>query len=344
MKSRILELDALRGIASISVVVFHFMMGRTVFGYSFKYGLMGVDMFFMISGFVIFLTLSNTKNWKDFIVSRFSRLYPTYWTCVTFTFLLQTLYYLHNGTFTNPMIGKYVVNLTMFQHYPGIKDLDPQYWTMIVEMNFYIIMLLIFRFTLIHKMETIGIGIVLFALFNDFYLWYIFPSLTKVLNFCIPLLNFFPLFLSGVLFYKLKFDKQTVLRYFFLAICFTAEVLIFNVSKASPLFITTAEYAMVLLVFFIVFFLYTLNLLKFIVNRLTIFLGSISYSLYLIHQNLGNVFIIPKAEKYLGFPVSFFIALITSILIAYLITRFIEQPALRFIRKKYKQHKARVTN
>ena len=91
-KNRLLELDALRGIAALMVVLFHFTMDRPEMYYGFKYGVTGVDFFFIISGFVIFLTLSSTKNWKDFVVSRFSRLYPTYWTVVTFTALMTVVY------------------------------------------------------------------------------------------------------------------------------------------------------------------------------------------------------------------------------------------------------------
>ena len=67
---RLLELDALRGIAALMVVLFHFTMDRPEMNLGFKYGVTGVDFFFIISGFVIFLTLSNTKNWKDFVQKR----------------------------------------------------------------------------------------------------------------------------------------------------------------------------------------------------------------------------------------------------------------------------------
>ena len=84
--NRYQELDALRGIAAIMVVLFHFTMGRKEANLGFKLGTTGVDMFFIISGFVIFMSINKVKTSGEFIINRISRLYPTYWACVTFTF------------------------------------------------------------------------------------------------------------------------------------------------------------------------------------------------------------------------------------------------------------------
>ncbi|NNU33532.1 acyltransferase [Mucilaginibacter sp. S1162] len=61
--NRILELDALRGIAALLVVAFHFNIPLRD-KLSLQWGVTGVDLFFMISGFVILLTLKNTKTGK----------------------------------------------------------------------------------------------------------------------------------------------------------------------------------------------------------------------------------------------------------------------------------------
>ena len=85
------ELDALRGIAALMVVFFHFTIGRAEAKLGFKLGTTGVDLFFIISGFVIFMSLSKVKSSLDFVINRVSRLYPTYWVSVTFTFILIKL-------------------------------------------------------------------------------------------------------------------------------------------------------------------------------------------------------------------------------------------------------------
>ena len=90
---RLLELDALRGLAALAVVLFHYTVyyGKTVDHadnpwFRFSYGHYGVMLFFMISGFVILMTLDRTKTVWDFAVARFCRLYPVYWAAMLFDF------------------------------------------------------------------------------------------------------------------------------------------------------------------------------------------------------------------------------------------------------------------
>src|ERR1051325_598311 len=93
-RTRFPELDLLRFIAACGVMLFHY----TYFGPqhhtwpgSFpilsqisKYGFLGVDVFFILSGFVILLT-AYEKDAIAFTVARMIRLYPAYWICVTLT-------------------------------------------------------------------------------------------------------------------------------------------------------------------------------------------------------------------------------------------------------------------
>lgn len=94
-KRRFVELDALRGIAAMAVVLFHYTSRfGEVFevegfgGAPFQYGHLGVHLFFVISGYVIFLTISKCRTGRDFLVSRFSRLYPVYWGAMLVTILV----------------------------------------------------------------------------------------------------------------------------------------------------------------------------------------------------------------------------------------------------------------
>jgi peptidoglycan/LPS O-acetylase OafA/YrhL len=87
--NRLQELDALRGIAVILVVFMHITIENDQAKDIFELGVTGVDLFFVISGFVILLTLEKTKSWQDFVISRFSRLYPAYWVSVTTTTVLM---------------------------------------------------------------------------------------------------------------------------------------------------------------------------------------------------------------------------------------------------------------
>jgi peptidoglycan/LPS O-acetylase OafA/YrhL len=84
--NRLQGLDALRGIAAIAVVLTHYTFGFSIFIQAHRPGLLfnvinghfGVNLFFIISGFVIFMTLERSANLSDFSISRFARLWPAY--------------------------------------------------------------------------------------------------------------------------------------------------------------------------------------------------------------------------------------------------------------------------
>ena len=67
------ELDALRGFAALFVVFFHYTT-HTAYASSFlELGVTGVDLFFIISGFVIFMSIGQVSSAREFIINRFAR-------------------------------------------------------------------------------------------------------------------------------------------------------------------------------------------------------------------------------------------------------------------------------
>lgn len=139
-ENRILELDALRGIAALSVFFYHASIyyKESIYFSFFRFGLTGVDLFFIISGFVIFSSVQN-KSRLQFIKSRFLRLYPSYWFAVTLTFILIILKFYEKGMINQIPIKDYLINLSMIQEFFGIKNLDGPYWTLYIELFFYLI-------------------------------------------------------------------------------------------------------------------------------------------------------------------------------------------------------------
>jgi peptidoglycan/LPS O-acetylase OafA/YrhL len=78
------------------------------------------------------------------------------------------------------------------------------------------------------------------------------------------------------------------------------------------------------------------NKMNFIIQQPLLFMGTISYSLYIIHQNIGYVIINIFKKFEINTNISICVALITSILLASLITFKIEKPMMMLIKEQYK--------
>ena len=142
LTSRLRGLDSLRGMAALSVVLFHYTFGYTEVVGKHMPGLdliatnghFGIYLFFIISGFVIFMTLERSAKAADFSVSRFARLWPPYLVCAGLTSLLIV------GLDFNPnhlTLGDALLNVLMMNKLLGNISIDPSYWTLTYEVLFY---------------------------------------------------------------------------------------------------------------------------------------------------------------------------------------------------------------
>lgn len=339
MKKRLNELDALRGIAALLVVFFHFTMKRDEYNHFFKLGTTGVDLFFMISGFVIFMSLQNISKGIDFIINRTSRLYPTYWVSVSFTFFLFSVFTIYKGEFSPIYILKYLGNMTMFQFYLMIPDIDGPYWTLIIEMIFYISILILFLIKSLKFMNVIGfiicsITVAATRFFGDSYF-------IKQIIFWLPILPFLPLFFAGTVFYKIyNKKKHYLLNYSIILFCLICQMLLFQYAGWSKKYIDQSQYNLMLIIYFLIFILFVNNKLGFIVNKVTLFFGKISYALYLVHQYISIEIIIPFFYNKIGLNfwiTSVLIALPIIVLIAAFITYKIEIPYSQKMKKNLYQ-------
>lgn len=343
-KIRLTELDALRGIAALMVTIYHFLLGRVSHDTIMRFGTTGVDLFFIISGFVIFMTIERCKTAKEFVISRFSRLYPAYWVCVTITFVF-ILFALKLGFHQDQkenLSTVYAVNLTMLQHYFNIRDLDGQYWTLIVELIFYVFILLLFTGKLLKYIKPIGTSVLLLLLvWRFFYDRVSNENFHQQLLYFVPLLKYFPLFFAGILFYDLGKKGISIANIFLIILCFATQVYMYDKFHRHIWILSTADFSMILGVYFILFFLFIFKKLSWIANKYTVILGEISYSLYLIHNFTGAKMIIPVCMKKLGLSLwpSVMIALVSVIFIAFTINRLIEKPAMLAIRNRFLERK-----
>jgi peptidoglycan/LPS O-acetylase OafA/YrhL len=154
--SRLHELDALRFVAALAVVLYHLTYSNTVQaafpevdGVT-RFGYMGVDLFFIISGFVI-LWSAQGRSPVAFVIARFSRLYPIFWVAL----LTTSAVVWHDGVITMRQI---LLNATMIPSYFGAGFIDGAYWTLQVELNFYFLIFVLLVFGQINNAERWAYG------------------------------------------------------------------------------------------------------------------------------------------------------------------------------------------
>jgi peptidoglycan/LPS O-acetylase OafA/YrhL len=335
---RLQTLDTFRGIAALVVVLFHLMLYQADAPFQVGWGATGVDLFFIISGFVIFMTLNKTTNASDFVIARFSRLYPVYWVAVSVTALCMAIgsYWGYSNVFWH----EYWANMTMFQYYFHVRDLDGSYWTLIVEMLFYGLMLAAFGLKQVRRLEWIGFVLVLCQILIHAYIRYAQTPVYDAIKAGFPLVNHFQLFWAGILFYKIYAEGFNIWRLSGVFIAYGVTIYLFEEGKNTGLFIGLNTYLTTTTVYFVLFFLFITNRLEWINNRITLFLGKISYSLYVIHHYL-IVGIITLLRDKLGwsFITAGLFAVSIAFIAAYLITYFVEKPALTYLRQWYNAKK-----
>ncbi len=140
MKTHYSLLDGVRFLAAFWVMNFHYLFGGSSESevHWYRYGNLGVQLFFIISGFVIVHSLHG-KTLKEFAVGRFIRLFPLFWILCTFTYVIMLLLpdakytffvvdYLRSMTMLNDVLNGFLGPATL---------IDPSYWTLTVELIFY---------------------------------------------------------------------------------------------------------------------------------------------------------------------------------------------------------------
>lgn len=330
--SRLLELDALRGAAAASVVLFHLTTRFTELyhpaqlpSWQFSSGYYGVNLFFIISGFVIFMTLDRTRRPMDFVVSRFSRLFPAYWCAIALTFTITHVLGLPGKTVS---IGTAFANLAMVHGLFYVPHVDGVYWTLEVELLFYFGMYLLFRsgrldrvFEAMLALLALRLVYVLFArVFGVDLSW----TLSRLL-----ILEYLPWFALGVATYRLAHPSPTlpVRRCLVLAGAALLTLLVAD----SP-FVAGLGLALLLLVYAAVS-----GRLPWLRHTALVWFGTIAYPLYLLHENIGWSIQLRALAMGLPTDVAVVIAALAAVALAAALHSLVERPAMDWIRARYRQ-------
>jgi peptidoglycan/LPS O-acetylase OafA/YrhL len=172
---RVPAIDLLRLLAALAVVVFHYAYrGAAADGFTkvslpllepvAKYGWFGVELFFVISGFVIAWSAAG-RTAVDFGVARAARLWPAFAACTTITFVVT--YMLGAPRFETSFLH-WAANLTMLSPAFGQPFMDGSYWSIVLEIIFYGWMTIFIAFGLFPKrVDEIVLGWLSIALINE---------------------------------------------------------------------------------------------------------------------------------------------------------------------------------
>ncbi len=191
---RIPELDGLRGIAILLVMLFHFSPHTgpmAFFADAMQTGWIGVDLFFVLSGFLITGILLDSKEsprgqrhyYRNFIVRRALRIFPLYYVClVLYCILSWPLGEFHHwkeflttdhGWWFAAYLGN--IKTTMLSGWPRITYLIPL-WSLQVEEQFYFTYPLLIAFTSRRTLTRILVASVVVAFLFRFALTILFPK------------------------------------------------------------------------------------------------------------------------------------------------------------------------
>jgi peptidoglycan/LPS O-acetylase OafA/YrhL len=329
LKSRIDYLDGLRGIAIFLVLVFHaYSRWSNIVPYGevyknfplFRQGFLGVQLFFLISGFVIFMTLDKTKNLKQFIYKRWLRLFPAMLLASTLIYFTSHFFYerpegipnilslLPGITFIEPEWWSKLIGIE-------IKPLEGAFWSIYVEFKFYMIAGFIYfilgRKYLIPSLFVLFIFSILISYISD---EVDITCINIIQRICSELsLKHFGWFTSGALFYLFYQSKKE--SHFFIAVGISifSSLFVGNLTSIISVLILSGLFATSLRV---------VTIQRILATKILVFFGFISYPLYLLHEN-ALVSMIVKSPSYFPWMNPFFYPVIpisilslTSFLIA----------------------------
>lgn len=345
-KDRIYQIDLFRFLAAVAVVLYHYLfrgysadnMSKLNFseiGGFFKYGYLGVHLFFIISGFVISLSIKK-RSLIVFWISRISRLYPIYWLAVLITFIVIIFFGLprYNTTFK-----QFVFNLSMFQNYIGIKNIDGVYWTLFIEMKFYIFV--ISFYLLLNKLKEIKLDYLI-------YTWLLLSILHIYLNniYIFRIANFFfilewsSFFIAGIIFYQI-YENKINLKYSILLFLSFSISIYYSISEIKELnlhFNTIFSPLVVscfVLLSYLLMLLVSCNKLNSINSSKLTKLGMLTYPLYLIHQNIGFI-IFNNLVNHINKYVLVISTIILMIFLSYILNSYYELKMSNYLKYKLK--------
>lgn len=326
-------ITGLRAIAATMVIIIHTgafkdfgYLGQSITGAG-KYG---VDMFFVISGFTIAKTYNDAQNYKKYLTRRIFRIAPTYWIIISIVLLLWSsqilgapshlIQYGGDATFYNWFLHLSFLSYLDYRYANSILSVE---WSIPIEVFWYATLPFFLRFCK-------SIPKVLILIFVTLFFTAVFSFISKkLIGTTLPIkwspISYGHLFIIGAATYhyrsKLREPNKTKMNIAVLsAIVLFIGALLFQFSGRGELIGIATAIALVAM---------SPNRFPSLVNLLTsrpmLFLGSISYSLYLVHP-LSIHFLKYMSLEFNHNFLNFLLVYCLTIFISSLTYLFIESP------------------
>lgn len=326
-RPRLLILDLCRLLAALMVVCWHLVAngggpppaalpaGLVTIS---LYGWLGVPLFFLISGFVIAMS-SWGRSVGEFAVSRVVRLYPAYWFAIGLTTLVMALW---PGERPHRSATDTLVNLTMLQKFLGIGDVDRSYWTLAVELQFYVLFAIVVATGVTYRRTVIFCAIWLVA------------SLT--LPFLAPALigDYAPYFIGGIALYLIHRFGPDLLLWGIVVLSWllslgTLRVMVLGfLGPQEPLW----RSGLVVTGFYLLMIAVALGWFSWFRWQWAITAGALTYPLYLLHQEIGFAVLRLARDTV---PAAALVPLVIAglMVLSWLVHRLVEVPTARFLKR-----------
>lgn len=354
---RVYSIDLLRFLAAISVVLYHYFFRtpdllddsslNNIIGPYVKYGYLGVDVFFIISGFVIFMSLKG-RNSRDFFKSRVLRLTPSYTLAVILTF--PVIYYAGPNIFgveiRDFLINLTSINLTPLNIFFNARHVDEPYWTLAVEIIFYILVWFILFFKGIDRYKIFLTLWLAASIMNSLFLNSHVHMILKYLL----ITHYAGYFIAGAVFFDI-YKNGKIKLWHGLMIALSLFISIKNALDRSLEFsLQIGEHfnpyfiAAVIISAYLYFYLLSTKRTGKFEWPIWAKLGSLTYPLYLIHDGIGRT-IIYYTQSAFGAVLSMTIACAVTLALSFFIVKIWEKPATSSLRKiiGYKNYKTQMT-
>jgi peptidoglycan/LPS O-acetylase OafA/YrhL len=330
-------IDAMRGVAAFAVCFAHmahsaidaspkpksgaFILRLTVDW--FDLGRYGVLLFFFISGFVIPFSLKNKEGAvRRFVISRFFRLYPVFWLSLVVTAWAM---WITEGIRYTPF--EFLANATMLPNLLHAKYISGILWTLYIEILFYV--MCVFLFIIGKLQDTYTIFLMAFGCFS-------FPLLcvvARAIGIQVPLLYVtahLGFLFTGYLMRMALLRENATAPVLATIVTALGLVMVFILGTQPGHVFTNSTAAGVTLaaVTAVVTFI-GIGSLRPNVGPVFLWLGAISYSVYLFHIPVGRVVrmaIPPASAPTVALDIVLGSAL--TLLVATLVYRYVEKPAI----------------